>query len=385
MRTKQLYYEDEYMKEFSAVVLKVEKQENYYYTLLNQTAFFPEGGGQTGDKGWLNGKQVIDTKEIDGEIFHIMKEEIPAGSQVEGKIDFSDRFDKMQQHSAEHMVSGLVHRLYQYNNVGFHLGETETRIDFDGELTKKQIENIEFLVNQAVYENIPIEILYPAKDELGLFDYRSKIEIEGQVRLVKIPGIDLCACCAPHVRNTGEIGMIKILSYERFRGGCRMTMAAGMRALRDYQKKQDGMADVSRLLSANSDNIAELVKNLKKQHEDMRRQLNEVQERYLTEKIQNITPDQKQVFLFEEIVDMIAARNFVNEAMNVCNGICAAFIGNDRDGYHYIIGSGVMDVRPIAKKFNEAFSGRGGGKPQMVQGSVRGTRKQIEAWTWMDN
>ena len=234
------------------------------------------------------------------------------------------------------------------------------------------------LANQAVWDNIPVEILYPTKEELASMDYRSKIEIEGQVRIVRIGDVDMCACCAPHVSRTGEVGMIKVISCDRHRGGCRMTIQCGDRALEDYRKKQEGVTAVSVALSAPPEKVGDAVLHMKEQMDQIRMKLNQMQASYLAGKLEEIKADDKFVCLFEEELDNIAVRNFVNDACERCQGICAAFVGTDEDGYRYIIGSSSTDVREFAKKLNEAFSGKGGGKPEMVQGSLKGSRSDIE-------
>lgn len=374
-----LFDKDSYLKEFQATVVSCEKKnENIWQVVLDQTAFFPEGGGQSGDTGWLNELEVIGTREKAGVIYHEMKEALELGTQVSGKVNFSERFDKMQQHTGEHILSGMVCATYGYNNVGFHLGEELTTLDFDGELSKEQVVELEIKANKAIYENLPIKILFPSREELKELDYRSKIEIEGQVRIVEIPGIDRCACCAPHVKSTAEVGMIKILSCDRHRGGCRLTIVCGMRALKDYQKKQESVGKISAALSAKPDKIVDAVAHLQEQQQSLREQLNHIQTIYLDEKIEKINVDEKIVCIFEEMLDSIAMRNFVNGAIEKCDGICGAFIGNDTAGYHYILGSKNADVRETAKKINEQFQGKGGGKPQMVQGSVKGKQEEIQ-------
>ena len=266
--------------------------------------------------------------------------------------------------------------MYGYDNVGFHLGADLTTLDFNGELTPEQVREVETLSNQAVFDNIPVQILYPSKEELARLDYRSKIEIEGQVRLVSIPGVDLCACCAPHMRTTGEIGLIKILDCEKHRGGCRMTMVSGMRALEDYRQKQQSVTEVSVELSARPDQIGEAVRHQKEQLLKQREHLNQLQAAYLDGKLAEITPETKNVCIF---VEELAVRNFVNEAMERCSGVCAAFVGSDAGGYRYILGSRTEDMRAFAKKLNAAFAGKGGGRPEMVQGSLTGAQEEIRA------
>ena len=376
--TEKLYDKDSYLKEFQATVVSCEqKNETTWRITLDKTVFFPEGGGQTGDSGWLNDVKVADTREKNGVIYHETKAPLEVGTKVAGKIDFAIRFDKMQQHTGEHILSGIDCSTYNYNNVGFHLSSEITTLDFDGELSEEQVRELEIRVNQAIHENIPVQVKFPTKAELAEMDYRSKIEIEGQVRIVEIPGIDRCACCAPHVKTTAEVGLLKIQSCDRHRGGCRLTIVCGMRALKDYQQKQESVGKVSAALSAKPEKIGEAVEHLQEQQAKLREQLNHIQAMYLQEKLDKIHAEDQCICIFEEALDSIAMRNFVNGAMERCDGICGAFIGNDEKGYHYILGSKELDVREISKQLNAKFNGKGGGKPQMVQGSLNGTKKEI--------
>lgn len=354
-----------------------QKNETSWQVVLDKTAFFPEGGGQTGDTGWFNEIAVTDTREKGGIVYHETKAPLEAGTQVAGKIDFAARFDKMQQHTGEHILSGIVCSTYGYNNVGFHLSSEITTLDFDGELSAEQVRVVEERVNQAIHDNIPVQVKFPTKAELTELEYRSKIEIEGQVRIVEIHGIDRCACCAPHVKTTAEVGILKILSCERHRGGCRLTIVCGMRALKDYQQKQESVGKISAALSAKPEKVAEAVEHLQEQQQKLREQLNHIQSMYLQEKLEKIHPSDACVCVFEKVLDSIAMRNFVNAAMEKCDGICGAFIGNDQNGYHYILGSKAKDVRAVSKILNERFGGKGGGKPQMVQGSLQGGEQEI--------
>ena len=376
--TEKLYDKDSYLQEFIATVISCEqKNDTTYRVVLDQTAFFPEGGGQTGDIGWLNDIAVTDTREKAGVIYHETNVPIEPGTQAAGKIDFAVRYDKMQQHTGEHILSGIVCATYGYNNVGFHLSTEITTLDFDGELSSEQVRDLEIKANEMIHRNIPVQVKFPTKEELAAMDYRSKIEIEGQIRIVEIPGVDRCACCAPHVKMTGEVGLIKIVSCERHRGGCRMTIVCGMRALKDYQQKQESVGKVSAALSAKPDKIAEAVAHLQEQQGKLRDQLNRIQAMYLENKLEKIQPEEKVVCIFEESLDSIAMRNFVNGAMERRDGVCGAFIGNDECGYHYVLGSKTVDVREISKQLNQKFNGKGGGKPQMVQGSLNGCAKEI--------
>lgn len=375
--TEKLFYRDSHMKAFTARVLSCEEGKKGYQVVLDRTAFFPEGGGQFGDTGWLDQVEVFDTHEKDGLVYHYTREPLVPGIEVQGRLDFEERFSRMQQHSGEHILSGIVNSLFGYDNVGFHLGADVTTLDFNGELTPEQIEDVELRANRAVFENIPVQILYPTREELKDMEYRSKIEIEGQVRIVSIPGYDTCACCAPHVERTGEIGLIKVISCERHRGGCRVTIVCGMRALTDYRIRQKNVTEVSVALSARPDQIGEAVLRLKEQQAKTREQLNRMQEVYLQQRLSEITQADRNVCIFEEELDNIAARNFVNDAMMRCKGICGAFIGTEEGGYRYILGSQTVDMREFARKLNARFQGKGGGKPEMVQGSLNGREEEI--------
>ena len=383
--TKKLYYEDSHLKEFTATVLSCEERltakgkKDGYAVVLDQTVFFPEGGGQLGDRGWIDGVEVYDTHEKGGVILHYTKTPVEVGKTITGKLDFAERFSRMQEHSGEHIVSGIVHRLHGYDNVGFHLGSENTTLDFNGELSEEQLQEVERLANEAVFADLPVQISYPSREELKTLDYRSKIEIEGQVRLVEIPGVDICACCAPHVTHTGEIGMIKFIACDRHRGGCRVTMLAGIRALKDYQEKQEQVTAVSVALSAKPEKIGEAVLRLKEQQEATRFQLNRMQAIYLEQKLDSISKEDTFALLFEEDLDNVAVRNFVNSAVERFEGICAAFVGTDEKGYRYILGSKTRDVRELAKELNTRFAGKGGGKPEMVQGSLNGTEAGIRS------
>ena len=234
--TEKLFYQDSHIAEFEAEVLSCTAAGAGYEIELDRTAFFPEGGGQYADTGMLGGVRVTDVQERDGRVLHMTDGPLDAGMRVTGRIDWEERFMKMQQHSGEHIVSGLVHARFGYNNVGFHLGTEDCTMDFGGVLTDEQLMEIEREANRAVWKNLEIEALYPTEEELKKLQYRSKIEIEGQVRIIVIPGYDVCACCAPHVKRTGEIGLIKLNHMQHYKGGVRVTHAVrikGAGGLRD--------------------------------------------------------------------------------------------------------------------------------------------------------
>ena len=375
--TEKLFYEDSHMITFSAVVQACEKVGDYYEAVLDRTAFFPEGGGQLADTGVLDGVPVLDAQERESLIYHLLEKPLEVGKTVEGKIDWEERFSKMQQHSGEHIVSGIVHALYGYDNVGFHMGADAITIDFNGPLTKEQLQDIEYRANQAVAWNLEVQVHYPTKEELANIKYRSKIEIEGQVRLVTVPGHDACACCAPHVKRTGEIGIIKLIGLQNYKGGVRVSMLCGFRALADYEAKSDYAKSLSVLLSAPESEVVNEVKRLKEEIVRYKAEMVRLENQILVYKAECIAKGQDMVVMFESDLEGQAPRELVNLLLERQSVVAAVFAATEANGYRYVIGSRSFDVRPFATMLNKTFGGRGGGKPEMVQGSVEGKEDDI--------
>ena len=370
--TEKLFYEDSHMITFSAVVTACEKVGDYYEAVLDRTAFFPEGGGQYADTGLIDGVKVLDAHERDGVIYHKVERELPVGKEVEGTIDWEERFSKMQHHSGEHIVSGLVNAIYGYDNVGFHMGKDAVTMDFNGVLSKEQLRDIEHKANEAVVKNLDIQVLYPSKEELSKISYRSKIELEGQVRIVVVPGYDTCACCAPHVNQTGEIGIIKLIGVQNYKGGVRVSMLCGFRAIADYEKKSESTKSISIMLSAKEDEIIDEVAKLKEELAVQKGKVAEMQKNLLQYKVQSIFGNEPLIVLFESDLSGDAPRELVNLLLEKGTEVGAVFAETGCHQYRYVLGSKTVDVRPFAKMLNEKFEGRGGGKPEMVQGSVSG-------------
>lgn len=386
MPTKKLYDMDAYAREFEAKVLSCEKityekeseeNQNVYKIILDQTLFFPEEGGQTPDKGILGNGTVLDVQIKSNEIQHIVTEPLEVGSIVIGKIDWSHRFFNMQQHSGEHLFSGLAHRKYGLKNVGFHLSNQIVTMDFDKALSEKQLKEMEWEINEAIVANVEIKTGYPSKEELKSLEYRSKIEIDGDIRIVEILGYDICACCAPHVKRTGEIGIFKIQNVQNYKGGMRISFLCGFRALEEYRKKTEMISELSGNLTTNQDNLVDHVNKLKTQVQSLKTQLSNAKQTMMESKIAEIPADQKDVLLFEKDIDTPVMRNVVNKLMETHEGICGIFVGSDEEGYNFIIGSKSVDCRDVAKKMKEELNARGGGKAQMIQGSVDAKKKDI--------
>ena len=375
--TEKLFYEDSYIKEFQARVLSCRERNGGYQAVLTRTAFFPEGGGQSADTGFLYTKEgeeirVTDVHEKDGVVYHHISQPVQEGTEVRGKLDFQERFSKMQQHTGEHILSGLVNRHFGYRNVGFHLGTQEVTMDYNGVLTEEDL--------RAVAENIPVKVLYPSKEELKNITYRSKIEIEGQIRIVQIPGYDSCACCAPHVKETGSVGLIKIVGAVHYKGGMRVSILCGFRALEDYRMKERNVAEISNLLSAKQEDTAQAVEHLGQELNRQKEKNKALQERYVALCLENIRKNkepEENIFLFEEELDPAARRDFVNKAMEMTQGLAGVFVGADDSGYQYVLGSRRPDIQETGKKLNARFQGKGGGRPPMIQGSLKGNEQEI--------
>lgn len=375
--TRRLYYEDVYKKEFKARVIECREGKKGYRILLDESAFYPEGGGQPSDTGFLNEVRVTEVHEKDGELLHDTEERLEPGTEVSGRIDWSRRFDLMQQHSGEHMVSGIVHEAYGYDNVGFHMGSDVITIDFNGMLDTEQMAQIEEQVNQKIWENSPVEILYPDKEELDRLDYRSKKELTGQVRIVRFPGTDTCACCGTHVAHTGEIGMVKLLSVTKFREGVRMEMICGKRVLDYLNMVNEQNHQISVKLSAKTDRTAQAVDRLWDENFSLRGRVHAMEEEFLTGEAKRWS-GQGNVLLFQKGMEAESVRRLADAVMQTCGGRCAVFSQNPDGSFKYAVGEADGDLRAFTKKMNAALHGRGGGKPFFVQGSVQASREQIE-------
>ena len=363
--------------------------------IVNRTVFFPEGGGQSADIGWIcnvgNGKTrksvmmaVTDVQISDGLIRHtvICPEGNPdpfrPGEQVLLQINWERRFGFMQNHTGEHILSGLMHNRYGFDNIGFHLSDNSVTLDVNGQLDEEEILLLEWEANEVIYNNLPVEVSYPDEEMLEKTSYRSKIEIEGQVRLVTIPDVDVCACCATHVRRTGEIGLIKIVKVLRYNGGMRLFIMCGRRAFSLMQKRQQRIEEVSHLTNRSQDEIGDGVRHLLDEIGDLKQKNRDLEYKAAFLRLEMIPKEQKNVFLFVGDMDNIVQRNLVNRLCEEHEGICGVFAGRKKKKkYRYIIGSRTMDSRETQKALREKLGAKGGGKPEMIQGSVSGTQQRI--------
>ena len=376
--TEKLYYTDSHIHEFSARVLSCEKAKKGFAVVLDKTAFFPEGGGQPADTGIIGPAAVRDVQEQNGEIFHYTDQALTPGEEYACALDWEQRLCRMQNHSGEHIVSGITHKLYGFDNVGFHMGAECMTIDFSGELSWEQLTEIETLANQAVRDDLPVKTCFPGPEALSQMEYRSKLELTRDVRIVEIPGTDRCACCAPHVKRTGEIGLIKLLSAERHRGGVRIELVCGMDALRECRLMQENVTAVSGLLSAKRARSAAAVERVLAEQASLKERVAELSMALARLKAERFGYTEGNICVFDKVLDEVALRELVNLLMEKCGGMAGAFSGSDETGYMYIIGSKNIDLRSHRREINAAINGKGGGTAEMIRGRASTSAENIQ-------
>ena len=347
--------------------------------VLDRTAFYPEGGGQPGDQGTLDGVAVTDVHTVDGEIVHYLEKPLAVGATVTGVLDYDRRFALMQQHSGEHIVSGLIFSHYGLHNVGFHMGRDAVTIDFDGFLTDEQLKTLELEANQAIWADLPVEVLWPDRETLAQLPYRSKKVIAGAVRLVRMGSVDLCACCGVHVAHTGEIGLIKFLSSQRFHEGVRIEMLAGAPAYAHLAAVWQQNKSVSGQLSAKPLETAKVVSKLRGDLEEAKQRAAQLEEQLFSLRAQALSGAGDVLLIEDKPLKPDSLSRLADAVQTCCGGRCAVFAPT-ADGYAYALGQPGGDLRALVKRMNQALSGRGCGKAEFAQGSVRADRAAIEAF-----
>lgn len=381
--TEKLYERDAFLTQFEGKVLSCEKGKKGFDVILDRTAFYPEGGGQPWDTGKLvsaedgSTVQVLEVHNRDGEIVHTCDGPLEPGTTVAGTIDWERRFDLMQQHSGEHIVSGLAHSLWGCENVGFHMGAEVVTIDLSVPLTGEQCVLLEEKANRYIWGDTPVEITCPSPAELEHIQYRSKKELTGQVRIVTFPGADCCACCGTHVRSAGQVGLVKLLTVQKFREGVRIELVCGGRALRYLSGALEQNAKVSHLLSAKVFQTGAAVERLLGENEALKARLAALEEARFAALAKEYA-NAGDVLLFEDGLSPDALRRLCDAVLHSCGGRCACFSGSDGEGYKYAIGQQNGNLRDFVKELNQTLNGRGGGKPDFVQGSVQAGRGEIE-------
>lgn len=376
METKKLFYQDVMLREFTAEVLSCEETKGGYTVVLDQTAFYPEGGGQGADHGTLGAANVLDVHEKAGVITHLCDKPLSVGTSVAGAIDWARRFDHMQQHSGEHICSGIICERYGCDNVGFHMGTDVTTIDFNADITWDELMEIEERANRYIYENHAIDIHFYRGKELEAVEYRSKKPLDGDVRIVKFPGADCCACCGTHVMQSGAVGIVKFLSCQKFREGVRIELLAGERAYRYLRATWEQNLRAAQMLSARPTESAKAVERVLSELGGLKQRAAKLEEASFAQ-VAAQNAGKGDVLLFEDDMSPDSVRKLCDAVAQVCGGRCAVFAGAE-NAWKYAMGQLDGDLRALTKEMNARLNGRGGGKPFFVQGSVSATREEIE-------
>ena len=379
METEKLYYADPFLKEFTATVLDCQARKNGYTVTLDRTAFYPEGGGQPADHGTLDGTAVTDVHEKNGVIFHNVDRAVEIGKTVSGSIDWARRFDHMQQHSGEHICSGLICGRYGCDNVGFHMGTDIVTIDFNADIPWEELLEIEGQANRYIQEDHPIDIQFHRGAELDAIDYRSKKPLEGDVRIVAFPGADCCACCGTHVLRSGQVGLVKFLSVQKFREGVRIELLCGQRALDYLSRTWEQAKIIGQHLSVKPVDAAAAVERLEGELSALKMRCAGLEDAVFA----GIAAEQAgkgNVLLFQPPMKPDSVRKLADAVSKACGGLAAVFAG---EGSHYAYTLGRADGQDISaavKALNGALHGRGGGRNGFAQGSVEAAQSAIEAF-----
>ena len=375
--TRKLYYEDCHLRSFTAKVLSCEKSDKGWEIILDATAFYPEGGGQACDLGTLGTANVLDVRERGEEIVHLCDAPLEIGTEVEGCLDWERRFILMQQHTGEHIVSGIIHSTYGWHNVGFHMGSHIITIDFDGMIPAEDLPKIEAKANDAIWRSLPIRYWYPSEEELPTVGYRTKKALPWPVRIVEVPGFDKCACCGVHVSHTGEVGLVKLFSVVKFHQGVRIEMACGKQALELLNHAYDQNRQVSQAFSAKITDTGAAARKMnealaaeKFRSVGLQRQLF----RFVADSYVN----QENVLHFADDLEPALVRDLADAIADRVSGMAAVFSGTDESGYSYCLVTRNGDLRTFGKAMTQALSGRGGGKPNFQQGRVNAQKENIE-------
>ncbi|MBR2696677.1 MAG: alanyl-tRNA editing protein [Parasporobacterium sp.] len=390
--TEKLYYQDAYLKEFTAEITDIREIEDRTAIVLDRTALYPEGGGQGADHGiirLLDGGEEIsiaDVQEEQEEIWHFPETKdlsgFEIGQKVSGTIDWERRFDHMQQHSGEHIISGILCRMFHCDNIGFHLGEDDVTIDYNAAFTFEEALKAEDEANRYIWENHPLVELWPDPEELKTIEYRSKKELEGNVRLTSFPGADTCACCGTHVKASAEVGLLKITSAHKFHEGTRLTLLCGRRAMDFLSMNYHANKKTAVMLSTREEKTPELVKKQIEELVSLKARLSQIKEDYFTLWADHFQ-GRENALVISDRLEPEEGRQLADLIANNISGTALVFTKvNDQteDGpvYRYACVNREQDVTGLIQEMNSALSGKGGGRNGFAQGNVHADKKTIE-------
>lgn len=379
METEKLFYADPFQQEFTAMVLDCQPAKAGFAVTLDRTAFYPEGGGQPADHGTLDGVAVTDVHERDGVVFHTVEKPVEIGQNVTGRIDWARRFDHMQQHSGEHILSGILCDSYHCDNVGFHLGADTVTIDYNADISWEQALLAEKKANAVIYADRPVEISFPDRQALAALDYRSKKELTGQVRIVTFPQADCCACCGTHVLRAGQVGLVKILSCQKFREGVRMEILCGKRALAYLSGIYEQNRAVAQRLSVKQHDTAAAVERLEGDLNAAKIQISSLEDK-LFSTIAAENAGKGDVVLFQPAMKPDSVRKLADAVAKTCGGLAAVFAGEGGQYNYALVRADGGEIAPLVKALNAALNGRGGGRSGFAQGSVQAEQQAVEAF-----
>lgn len=377
-KTERLFDSDSYIKEFTAEVLSCTLSDGKYLTVLDRTAFFPEGGGQDSDTGYIAGTEISYVFEKDGIIYHVSENVIETGIEAKCSIRFDERFRRMQNHTGEHILCGVAHRMFGAENVGFHLSKEYVRVDFDIFIERDKLRIIEAEANKAIAESHPVKAWYPSPEELADIEFRSKKDICGNLRLVSIEGVDVCACCAPHVASSSEVGLLKITDSIKYKGGTRLEILCGSDAIELFRSEHDMLTEIAVASSSSRDCVKQVFERQKNEIATLSSKLKDAERRLFENELEKTAETEGNLCFFFDCDDAEEVRSFVNGAVKKCSGMCAAFFGHDGISYRYIIASSGIDLKASAAEINGAICGRGGGSPIMISGTASADRDTIK-------
>ncbi|MCG3086555.1 alanyl-tRNA editing protein [Sporosarcina cyprini] len=373
---ERFYYQDAYQKEFTAEVLRQAEDENGRpYVVLSNTAFYPTGGGQPHDTGALQGIAVVDVEEVDGEIHHYLAESLQESGQVEGAIDWERRFDHMQQHAGQHILTASFVELFGFPTVSFHLGKELVSIDLEvEEVTEEQLRAAERLANDILLDNRPIETKWVTEEELDQYALRKQLAVTDEIRLVIIPDFDYNGCGGTHPKSTGEVGLISILGTEKQKRKTRVHFVCGGRVLKQLQKKNVELREASQLLSAPEDGVSEAIAKLQASHHVLEKSLEDAKETLLAVEAKELASSK------EETAVIKAA--FTNRTIQELQKLARLIAQEDECAIVFLVakndtklqfvaarGSAVsISMKQVAADVLPLLNGKGGGSDAFVQG-----------------
>ncbi len=376
MECRKLYYEDCLLREFTANVTGCQQTEKGWEVTLDATAFYPEGGGQACDLGTLGDARVLDVQEQDSKIVHLCDK--PLSGTVQGKLDWERRFDLMQQHTGEHILSGLIYDRFGWHNTGFHVGKDAMEVDFDGPIPQEALAELEQAANAIVWENRPVNCWIPSPQQLPQVSYRTKRTLDWPVRIVEVPDVDTCACCGVHVAYTGQVGLIKILSAAKFHQGIRIQLVCGKRAYDHIAAAYEQNRQVSQAFSAKVLETGAAAQKTLDTLAAEKLRANTLQSQ-LFDWIAKDYVNRKDVLFFATPLEGGQLRELAEKIANHCTGYAAVFSPKE-GGFAYCLAQPEGDLRQLCTDMNAALSGRGGGKPAFQQGTVSATEEKIRSF-----